>query len=174
MWILGLQVPVVILKCSCAVVPVLLSIKGAKLMRKALCAVLCFAVLFAGCAGREAKPILISRPGDDNLSCQELKSEVVHLQNDMVKLLPKTDKFGTNALWATAGVYLIVPFFFMDLKDAEKKEFEAMRLRHNRLVSFLKAKSCDVNDIRAEPIPDPEQEKKTVEDLLNQQKTENK
>jgi hypothetical protein len=49
-----------------------------------------------------------------------------------------------------------------------------MRLRHNRLAGFLKAKNCDVNDIRAELIPDPEQEKKTVEELLNQQKTENK
>jgi hypothetical protein len=143
-------------------------------MRKALCAVLCFAVLFAGCAGREPKPILVSRPGDEKLGCPELKAEVVQLQKNMAALLPKINKFGTNALWATAGVYLIFPFFFMDLKDAEKKEFEAMRLRHNRLAGFLKAKNCDVNDIRAEPIPDPEQEKKTVEELLNQQKTENK
>jgi hypothetical protein len=98
----------------------------------------------------------------------------VQLQKDMAAMLPKTNKFGTNALWATAGVFLIVPFFFMDMKDAEKIEFEAMRQRHNRLLIYLDSKNCDVNDITSIPIPSLEQQKKEAEELLKQQKAQGK
>jgi hypothetical protein len=139
-------------------------------MRKAICVILCPVIFFAGCAGRNPNPVPLYIPGDENRSCESLKSEVVQLQKDMAALLPKTDKFGTNALWATAGVFLIVPFFFMDMKDAEKVEFEAMRQRHNRLLTYLETKSCDVNDITAKPIPSLEQQRKDAEELLKQQK----
>jgi hypothetical protein len=138
-------------------------------MKNMMCIALCFAILFAGCAGRQANPIPLYIPGDENRNCQSLKTEVVQLQNDMAGLLPKTDKFGTNALWATAGVFLIVPFFFMDMKDAEKIEFEAMRQRHNRMLDYLTQKGCDVSDITAKPIPSIEQRKKEAHELLKQQ-----
>ena len=143
-------------------------------MRKKICIVLCFAVFFQGCAGRQANPVPLYIPGDENRGCESLKSEVVQLQKDMAAMLPKTDKFGTNALWATAGCFLIVPFFFMDMKDAEKIEFDAMRQRHNRLLDYLGAKNCDVNDITAKPIPSLEQQKKEAEELLKQQKAQGK
>ncbi len=139
-------------------------------MRKTICVILCPAIFFAGCAGRQANPVPLYIPGDENRGCESLKVEVVQLQKDMGALLPKTDKFGTNALWATAGVFLIVPFFFMDMKDAEKIEFEAMRQRHNRLLIYLETKSCDVNDITAKPIPSLEEQRKAAEAQLKQQK----
>lgn len=138
-------------------------------MKKTICCALCFAVIFTGCAGRQANPIPIYIPGDENLNCQSLKNEVMQLQKDMLALLPKTNKLGTNALWATAGAFLIVPYFFVDMKDAEKIEFESMRQRHNRLLDFLQMKGCDVNDIIAKPIPSIEQQKKEAEELLKQQ-----
>ena len=141
-------------------------------MREMLCIVLCFAIFFAGCAGRTANPVPLYIPGDENRGCESLKTEVVQLQKDMSAMLPKTDKFGTNTLWATAGVFLIVPFFFMDFKDAEKIEFEAMRQRHNRLLTYLETKNCDVNDITAKPIPSLEQQKKAAEEMLKQQQTQ--
>jgi hypothetical protein len=140
------------------------------MMRKTVCIVLCFAVFFTGCAGRQANPVPIYIPGDENRNCQSLKNEVVQIQKDMLALLPKTDKLGTNTLWATAGVFLIVPFFFVDMKDAEKIEFEAMRQRHNRLLDLLQMKGCDVNDITAKPIPSIEQQKKEAEEILKKQK----
>jgi hypothetical protein len=143
-------------------------------MKQMICIVLCFVVFFAGCAGRTANPVPIYIPGDENRNCESLKTEVVQLQKDMAAMLPKTDKFGTNALWATAGVFLIVPFFFMDMKDAEKIEFEAMRQRHNRLLDLLQTKNCDVNDITAKPIPSLEQQKKEAEEILKQQKAQGK
>jgi hypothetical protein len=135
-------------------------------MRNMLCVVLCFAVFLGGCMGREPNPVPIKKPGDESRNCESLKSEVVQLQKDMLEILPKTDKFGTNAVLATTGVLLIVPFFFMDLKDAEGIEFEAMRQRNNHLLEILKTKNCDVSDIMAEPIPSLEQQKEEVEEML--------
>ena len=130
-------------------------------MKKLICLLLACSVFFAGCAGREANPIAIYLPGDENRSCEGLKAEVAQLQADMQRLLPKTNKRVTNTLWATAGVFLIVPFFFMDLKGAEKIEFDAMRRRHNRLLIYAAEKGCDMTGVRAERILSAEERKKT-------------
>ena len=114
---------------------------------------------FAGCAGREANPIPIYMPGDENRSCPALKAEVAQLQVDMARLLPKTDKGLTNALWAAGGVFLIVPFFFMDLKGSEKIEFDAMRQRHNRLLVYAAEKGCDFGEVRSERVLSAKEQK---------------
>lgn len=129
-------------------------------MKKSICLLLACSVFLAGCAGREANPIAIYLPGDENRSCTALKAEIAQLQVDMQRLLPKTDKGLTNALWATAGVFFIVPFFFMDMKDAEKIEFDAMRKRHNRLLVYAAEKECDFGGVRAEKIPSIAEQKK--------------
>jgi len=134
---------------------------------------LCISVFMLGCAGREANPIPIYMPGDENRSCEGLKAEVAQLQVDMARMLPKTDKGLTNALWATAGVFFIVPFFFMDFKDAERIEFDAMRQRHNRLLVYAAEKNCDMGGIKAERIPSMEERKK-IEAELKKQKTDSK
>jgi hypothetical protein len=144
-------------------------------MRKAICVILCPVIFFAGCAGREPRPISVYQPGDENRSCESLKGEVVQLQKDMEALLPHTDKLGSNALWAGTGIFTLgIGFFFMDLKDTEKVEFEAMRQRHNKLLDYLKSKNCDVNDIKAEPIPSLEYRKKEAEEILKKQKADAK
>jgi hypothetical protein len=116
-------------------------------------------MLLIGCAGREANPIPTYISGDENLSCGALKQEIVRLQSEMVALLPKTDKTFTNTLWAAGGVVAIVPYFFIDMKDAEKIEYEAFRRRHNRLLLIAKEKNCDLSDITAEPVPSLEERK---------------
>lgn len=88
----------------------------------------------------------------------------------MARILPKTDKGLTNALWATAGVFFIVPFFFMDLKDAEKVEFEAIQQRHNRLLIYVAEKGCDFGEIRAERIPSLKEQKGKAKKILKEQK----
>jgi hypothetical protein len=139
-------------------------------MKEILSLVLCFVVFFGGCMGRDPHPIQIDQPGDENLSCDTLKTQVVWLQEEMARLLPKTDKFASNALFAGTGVFLIFPYFLMDLKDAEKKEFEAMRQRHNHLLEIIKVKNCDTSDIVAKPIPSLEQQKKAAEEILKESK----
>lgn len=119
-------------------------------MKETICLLLVCSIFLTGCAGRDAYPIAAYLPGDERRSCESLRGEISQLQADMAALLPKTDKGVSNALWATAGVFLIVPFFFMDLKDAEKIEFEAMRRRYNRLISIAAEKDCDMGEIRVE------------------------
>ena len=103
-------------------------------MKKVICLSLLVSVLFTACAGREANPVLMYLPGDENRSCKGLVAEMAQIQQQMDILRPKTNKFGTNAAWATAGVFLIFPFFFMDMKDAEKIEYDAFARRYNRLL----------------------------------------
>ncbi len=138
-------------------------------MRNVISLTLVVSIFLAGCAGREANPIPVYLPGDENRSCGGLKAEIAQLQVDMARMLPKTDKGLTNALWATAGVFFIVPFFFMDFKDAERIEFDAMRKRHNRLLVYAAEKNCDMVGIRAEKIPSMEERKK-MEETLKEQK----
>ncbi len=131
-------------------------------MKKPVCLLLSVLIFFAGCAGREANPIPAYLPGDNTRSCAALTAEMAQLQADMQRLLPKTNKALTNALWATAGVFFIVPFFFMDLKGAEKIEFDAMRQRHNRLLIIAADKNCDVTGVRAERIPSIKERKEAA------------
>ncbi len=138
-------------------------------MRKVISLVLACSVFLVGCAGREANPIAVYLPGDENRSCTALKTEVAQLQADMARLLPKTDKGLTNALWAAGGVVAIIPFFFMDFKDAEKIEFDAMRQRHNRLLVYATEKNCDFGEVRAEIILSAEEQKKQAK-MLKEQK----
>ncbi|KKN16741.1 hypothetical protein LCGC14_0972780 [marine sediment metagenome] len=102
--------------------------------KKLLVLLLCSSIFWSGCAGRESNPIPAFLPGDNERSCEVLKAEIAQLDAEMQQILPKVNKGVTNTLWATAGVFLIVPFFFMDLKEAEKIEFDALRTRRNRLL----------------------------------------
>lgn len=143
-------------------------------MRKVISSVLACAVFFAGCAGRTANPIPVYLPGDENRSCSGLKAEVAQLQADMARLLPKTDKGLTNALWAVGGCLVIVPFFFMDLKDAEKIEFDAMRQRHNRLLVYAAEKDCDMSGVRDERIPSVAERKELAKKAKKEAKARKK
>ena len=140
-------------------------------MRKPVCLLLSTVIFLAGCAGREANPIPAYLPGDNERSCEVLVAEIAQLQADMQRLLPKTNKGVTNTLWAVGGVFLIVPFFFMDLKDAEKIEFGAMRQRHNRLLVYAAEKGCDMSGVRAEKILSVE-ERKAEQKRLKKEGTE--
>ena len=139
-------------------------------MKKVISLTLVVSIFFVGCAGREANPIPAYLPGDNERSCEVLVAEIAQLQADMQRLLPKTNKGVTNTLWATAGVFLIVPFFFMDLKDAEKIEFDAMRARHNRLLLICADKGCDMTGVRAERIPSVKEAKEMAKEMKKQQK----
>ncbi len=74
------------------------------------------------------------------MSCSALQAEMAKLRDDMKILKPKTNKFWTNALWLPISVLM------MDIKDAEKKEYNAMQRRHNHLLIIAKEKSCDFAD----------------------------
>ena len=101
---------------------------------------LCFfvvSVLNSGCAGRDPNPIAATMPGDENRSCDALLLQRQQVQKEMELLKPKTNKFLTNTAWL-----LMFPFL-MDLKDAEKIEYDAFRQRSNHLTTLMLEKGCD-------------------------------
>lgn len=119
-----------------------------------------FVVILVGCAGRQPEPVSAYMPGDENLSCDSLEQQISTLQKDMLALLPKTDKTVINTLWNIGGTVAsnttpvgMATYLFINMKDAERIEYEAFRRRHNRLLLIAESKNCDMGDVMAEPIP---------------------
>jgi hypothetical protein len=117
----------------------------------------------AACGGRVANPVMVSQFGDQAKSCKALEFEMSNVSADMQRLLPDTDKTGKNVALGVAGWFLLVPWFFMDFKNAEQTEYEADRQRYNNLANIAMAKNCDVQPVQ---YPSVQQ----MKDKYNQQK----
>jgi len=111
-------------------------------MKKLICLLLAYSVLFAGCAGREANTVQVRQLGDEQKTCDALRTEMYYIENEISRLLPKSDKTGRNIACGATGIIFIVPLFFMDLKQGEKKEIEAYRQRYNHLLMISQQKDC--------------------------------
>jgi hypothetical protein len=118
-------------------------------MKKAVCVMLTFSIfsyslLVSGCAGRVANPASAYMPGDDKRSCEGLKAEFADNENQ-IKILQKEDssKGWWNVGCFITGFLLIVPWFLMDLKDAQKIEIEALKKRDNNLKVMASERNCD-------------------------------
>ncbi|MBE0537180.1 MAG: hypothetical protein IH624_16075 [Phycisphaerae bacterium] len=135
-------------------------------MRKCVALLVITGLLMSGCAGRNANPIPLHVPGDDARGCESLKVEMAQMHTEMERILPKTNKTGSNALLGAAGVFLIVPWFFMDLKGADKVEFDALRNRHNYLLAIYADKECNMEGMA--PVPSNTEMKKMLEEQKKQ------
>ena len=111
-------------------------------MKQSLCLLLAFAVFFVGCAGTEGNPVRIHQIDDEQKTCEELRSEMFFIESEISRLLPKSDKTGRNIALGATGVIFIIPLFFIDLKQGEKKEVEAYQQRHNYLLMLSTQKDC--------------------------------
>jgi hypothetical protein len=109
------------------------------------------AVLVA-CAGRPAKPVMVYQPADAQRSCDSLEWELAIIEEQIVILIPKADKTGTNAALGISGMLLLVPLFFMDLSKAEQVEINALSKRHNHLLEISEDKTCGL--MRQPLLPD--------------------
>jgi hypothetical protein len=118
------------------------------------CVLIASILALPACAGRVANPIPSYMPGDENRSCKGYMAEIAQLEADMARILPQTNKFGYNTLMVVGGLLFLFPFFFMDLKDAEKVEWEAMRVRRNRLAVYAAESGCDFGK-KGEPVRIP-------------------
>ncbi len=99
-------------------------------------------LFLSACAGRTPAPVMTAQYGDQQKSCQALQFEMQNAQGEMNRLLPKTDKTGQNVALGVAGAFLLVPWFFMDFKEAEQTEYEAYRQRYNNLAIIAMDKNC--------------------------------
>ncbi len=116
-----------------------------------------------GCAGREANLVQIRQLGDEQKTCEALRSEIYFIDNEIARLLPKSDKTGSNIALGAAGIFFIIPLFFMDLKQGEKKEIEAYRQRYNHLLMITQQRDCKlpppITKETIERIPSVEEQK---------------
>jgi len=112
-----------------------------------LIAALTAVCFLAACAGRTPNPVLISQYGDEQKSCKALGLEMTDIQGEIQRLLPKKDKTGKNVALGVAGAFLLVPWFFMDFKNAEAQEYEAYRQRYNYLSRIAQIKNCRLNTV---------------------------
>lgn len=113
---------------------------------------LALTLLQAGCAGRDAYPVAVRQYGDINRSCAALESEIIFIEEEIRRLIPKTYKTGKNVALGIAGAFVLVPWFFMDLSQAEQIEIGALRQRYNYLLGLVQEKNCS-NSSRV-PIPE--------------------
>lgn len=107
--------------------------------------------IIGGSAGRAANPVMVHQYGDEAKSCKALISEMQFAQEEINRLIPKTNKTGKNVALGVAGWFLLVPWFFMDLSQAEQEEINALRQRYNHLAVVAGEKNCDEH---IEQIPD--------------------
>lgn len=109
------------------------------------------ALVVLGCAGRPADPVMVYQPGDKTRSCDVVERELELIEDDIRDLLPKTDKAERNTRLGVAGIFLLVPLFFMDLSKAEQIEVNALTKRYNHLLIIGEENGCG---FERDPIPD--------------------
>lgn len=104
--------------------------------------------LVTGCAGKTANPVPESQIGDSDMTCEEISAEMAHIKNRVAVLTPETKKGLKNTALGVTGIFLIVPWFFMDLSDAEKVEIQAYQERGLKLQRIAARKKCGKVDTK--------------------------
>ena len=112
-------------------------------MKKITASILIATIALMGCAGRAANPVLQDQVGDNQKSCDTLQTEMTGIQSQIQKLVPESDKTSKNVGLGIGGFFLLgIPWFFMDLTDAEKAEINAYNMRYNKLLTIATQKKC--------------------------------
>lgn len=109
---------------------------------KKVVSALCATAILAGCGGQVPNPVSVYQPGDEKRSCDGLKYEVSQNEVEIAKMLPDEDASGKNAVLGVTGLFIIVPWFFMDFKDGERIDIEALRRRNMWLREVAAKNDC--------------------------------
>jgi hypothetical protein len=105
------------------------------------------AFLVAACGGRKPDPVATYKISDDSLTCDGIHAELSFIDQQVAALIPDTKKTGKNVALGTAGLFLIVPFFFMDMSDAERVEIDAYKKRYLSLEQTAQKKNCNTPSV---------------------------
>ena len=110
---------------------------------KIVALILIASVSVMGCASRSPNPIPIAQVGDDTKSCDAITNEMQQMLD--AKLIAEGDgntQVGKNVALGVTGIFLIVPWFFMDLGNASTVEQKAAQARFQRLQQMAIDKKC--------------------------------
>jgi len=116
-----------------------------ELVRKIVCIILVANMLLvSGCAGRQANPVQVSQFNDSQMSCNHLKAEISRIRYEIQNKTGQKAEgdLKDTALFAAGMVVFWPALFFMDLKNADKVELEALRNRYNYLINVYNNKNC--------------------------------
>ena len=123
---------------------------GNKLSKKLLAILLIASIISAGCASSVANPVPVAQVGDETKSCDAIT-------NEMQKMITaqeiadgdRNSQIGSNAALAITGIFLIVPWFFMDLGGAASAEQKAAKARYERLQQMQIDKKCPATPVKS-------------------------
>lgn len=101
-------------------------------------------VLVSACGGKAPNPVSQYQPGDEDRSCDGLKTEIASNEADIARLIPYEDATGKNVALGVAGAFFLVPWFFMDFKEGEATELQALRRRNQWLREVASNKDCNI------------------------------
>jgi hypothetical protein len=118
-------------------------VKELQWFQKLMCIALSCLIFIAGCGGIAANPADKYFPGDEKKSCTALFAEMQNLdENVVVHNQQRVDRDHWNGLLFVGGFFLIVPWFFMDIKGSQEVEIEAFRARKDALKIIYAEKDC--------------------------------
>ncbi len=99
-------------------------------------------MLLSACGGREAHPVAYRQPGDDRISCSEILAEIDANKATIAELKPRADTTTKNIALGVVGALVVFPLFWMDFKDGEGKEIEALVRRNQWLHEIAAGNGC--------------------------------
>ena len=105
-------------------------------------------IISAGCASSVANPVPVAQVGDETKTCDAIANEMQKMITAQIEADSNKDKqIGTNAALGVAGLFLIVPWFFMDLGGAATAEQKAAKARYERLQQIQIDKKCPATPV---------------------------
>ena len=108
-----------------------------------MCTSLIVAICLFGCTGTDANPVVAHQPGDIYKNCASLRMETEMLDKQIViRKEIKKAKGLSNLIKLVSSYSLIVPWLFVDLKNAEQIEIEALQKRKNVVLALAAEKNC--------------------------------
>jgi len=123
-------------------------------------------IFYIGCSGRTPNPVLCYQPGDDALSCEELKIEMAQVRREIALKPAKIKEREARNSWLSLCWPIGSPFE-MDILKAEETEIQALNARYNRLLMIAYQKGCSTGN-RVLTIQRPGGRKPTAQDILRE------
>jgi hypothetical protein len=122
-------------------------------MKKLIAILVSISIALSGCASTPANPVPVAQVGDDTKTCDAIVNEMQQMVSAQDKAAAdRNSQVGTNVALGVVGVFLIVPWFFMDLGATATVEQKAAAARFQRLQQMATDKKsfvlyCDQQNI---------------------------
>ena len=105
-----------------------------------------FVFISLGCGGRMPNPVMISQPQDSLLTCSQIEIKMERIMPQIAALYSEGKRGRKNNKMIGTLSFIFPPATLLkDFRYAEKVEINALRKRHNHLVSMAREKGCGGN-----------------------------